>query len=197
MAVTITDAVVLLIVLISAMLAHARGFTREILAIGGWIAAAFVAFYFAPMVEPLVREAPVVGGFLRASCTLSGLAAFIAVFAVALIFLAFFTPLISSAVRDSAVGPVDRGLGFVFGAARGLVLVAVLYMLYDLAAPTDQRLAMIDGAGSARLISDTAELLRTQAPTAMPDWLGRRIDGLTGGCGAGGGRPLTTALTGS
>ena len=194
MAVTITDAVVLLIVLVSAMLAFSRGITREVLAIGGWIVAALAAFYFAPMVEPLVREIPVVGDFLRSSCTLSALAAFTLVFAVALMFLAIFTPLVSNVVRDSAIGPIDKGLGFVFGAARGLVLVAVLYLLYDLVAPVDQRLADIDNAQSVRLISDTAAVLQSNAPTEVPGWLARRIDGLTGSCGAGSSRPLTTAF---
>lgn len=193
MAFTVTDAVVLLIVMISAFLAYSRGLTREALAIGGWIVAAMAAFYFAPLVDPLVREIPVVGDFLRSSCTLAALASFVAVFAVALVLLSIFTPLVSGLIRDSAIGPIDRGLGFVFGAARGVVLVAVLYMLYDLVAPADQRLAVIDAAQSVRLIGDTAELLRANAPTEMPDWLGSRIDRLMAGCGEGAARPLTAS----
>jgi membrane protein required for colicin V production len=192
---TITDAVVLLIILISAFLAYARGLTREMLAIGGWVVAALVAFYFAPFLEPLVREIPVVGGFLRSSCTLSALASFVAVFALALMLLAIFTPLVSGLVRDGVLGPIDRSLGFVFGAARGVVLVAVLFMLYDLVAPTDQRLADIDNARSLALIGETAELLKAHAPTEVPHWLAVRIDRLTGSCG-GAGLPLTTATAG-
>ena len=195
MAFTITDAVVLLIVLISAFLAYSRGLTREVLAIGGWVVAALAAFYFAPMVEPLVREIPVVGDFLRSSCTLSALASFVAMFALALMLLAIFTPLVSGVVRDGILGPIDRALGFIFGAARGLVLVAVLFMLYDLVAPADQRLADIDNARSVALIGDTAEMLKANAPTEMPEWLGTRIDRLTGNCG-GAARPLTTATAG-
>lgn len=195
MAFTITDAVVLLIVLVSAFLAYSRGLTREVLAIGGWVVAALAAFYFAPFLDPLVREIPVVGGFLRSSCTLSALAAFVAVFALALVLLAIFTPLISGLVRDGVLGPIDRGFGFVFGAARGVVLVAVLFMLYDLVAPADQRLADIDNARSLALIGETAEILKSHAPTELPDWLAVRIDRLTGGCGTPV-RPLTTATAG-
>lgn len=196
MAFTITDGVVLLVVAISAMLAFSRGITREALAIGGWVAAGAAAFYFAPLVEPFTREIPVAGEFLRSSCTLSALAAFALVFAAMLLLLAIFTPLVSGLVRDSALGPVDRSLGFLFGAARGLVLVAVLYMLYDLVAPADQRLADIDKAASVALIDDTAELLKAHAPTEMPEWLGSRIDRLTGACGTPSSRPLTTATAG-
>ena len=190
---TLVDAVVLLVVLISGMLAFARGFTREALALAGWIVAAFGAFYFAPFLEPLIREVPVVGEFLRSSCTLSVLAAFAIAFAIILVLISIFTPLISSAILDSALGPLDRGLGFLFGVARGVLLVAVLYLLYDLLVPLDQRVEMVDGAQSMVLIGDAAEAIRANAPTRAPDWLGARIDRLMGVCGggeigAGGGR---------
>jgi membrane protein required for colicin V production len=145
------------------------------------------------MVEPLIRELPLVGNFLRSSCTLSALAAFVAMFGLFLMLLSIFTPLVSGLVQDSALGPIDKGLGFMFGAARGLVLVAVLYLLYDLVAPADQRLADIDNAQAVLLIGETAELLRAHAPTEVPTWLSIRIDGLTAGCGAGAGRALDTA----
>lgn len=193
MTVTVTDAVVLLLVLLSAGLAFSRGVTRELLAIGGWVVAALAAFYFAPLLEPLIREIPVVGGFLRSSCTLSALAAFVLVFALVLVLIGIFTPILSNVIRDSALGPIDKGLGFVFGAARGLVLVAVLYMLYDLVAPTEQRLADIDNAQSVRLVSDTADMLRAAVPSEVPDWLATRIDRLTAGCGPASPVPTTTA----
>ena len=47
------------------------------MAIAGWIAAAVLAFIFAPQVEPLVREIPVVGEFLADSCELSIIGAFL------------------------------------------------------------------------------------------------------------------------
>ena len=45
---TYVDAIVGVITLLSAFLAYNRGFTRELFAIGGWILAAFAAFYFRP-----------------------------------------------------------------------------------------------------------------------------------------------------
>lgn len=180
---TVADAVVLVIVAISALLAFSRGLTREALAIAGWVLAGFAAFFFAPLVEPLLVEAPVIGGFLRSSCTLAVLAAFAVVFAIALVLLAIFTPLVSSVVRDSALGPIDKGLGFLFGVARGILLVAVLYLLYDLMVPIEQRIDMIDNAASVRVIADTAALLQANAPDSVPDWLSTRIDRLMGTCG--------------
>ena len=53
-----------LVVVVSALLAYGRGLVREAMAIIGWVAAAVIAFLFAPRVEPLVREIPVVGEFV-------------------------------------------------------------------------------------------------------------------------------------
>ncbi|MFT5062624.1 MAG: membrane protein required for colicin V production, partial [Polaromonas sp.] len=58
---TLIDAIVAGVVLISSLLAFARGVTREIMSIVGWIGAAVVAYIFAGQVEPLVKELPVLG----------------------------------------------------------------------------------------------------------------------------------------
>lgn len=179
---TIADGAVALVVLISALLAYNRGFTREALAIGGWIAAGFVGLYFAPFVSPLVLETPYVGSLLQGSCTLTALAAFVIVFAIALLVLSIFTPLLSSAVQGTVLGPIDKGLGFIFGVARGVILVAVVYLLYDLVVTDGERLAMIDQSASITMIGDAADRIRANAPTSIPDFLQGRIDQLLGDC---------------
>ena len=123
---TIIDGVVGLFIVLSALLAYSRGLVREALAIAGWVVAGILAFIFAPQVEPLVKEVPVVGEFIADSCELSMIGAFAAVFAVALIVASLITPLFSSLVQRSALGGIDQGLGFVFGVARGVLLEAVL-----------------------------------------------------------------------
>lgn len=183
---TLADGAVALIVLVSAFLAYNRGVTREALAIGGWIVAGLAAFYFAPKVSPLVLEIPVVANILRSSCTLTVLASFAIVFAAALLILSIFTPLLSSAVQDTVLGPIDRALGFLFGIARGVLLIGVLYLLYDTLVNETDRIAMIDQSFSHGFISDAAEAIQAQAPTAMPEWLQSRIDQLMGECTAPG-----------
>lgn len=181
---TLADGAVALIVLVSALLAYNRGVTREVLAIGGWIIAGLAAFYFAPMVSPLVLEIPVVANILRSSCTLTVLASFAIVFAGALLILSIFTPVLSSAVQDTILGPIDRALGFLFGLARGVLLIGVLYLLYDTLVNESERIAMIDQSFSHGFISDAADAIRAQAPTEMPAWLQARIDQLMGECSA-------------
>ncbi len=181
---TIADGVVALVILVSAFLAYNRGMTRELMAIGAWIIAGLVAFYFAPMVAPIVLEIPVVGEMLASSCTLTALAAFVVVFVGALIILSFFTPLLSSAVHNTPLAPIDRGLGFLFGVARGVLLVGVVYLLYNaLVTNPEDRLAMIENSASHSFLKDAAAAIESQAPTdGVPDWLQNRIDSLLGDC---------------
>ncbi|MEO0683080.1 MAG: CvpA family protein, partial [Pseudomonadota bacterium] len=127
---TIADGVVAAVLLLSGWLAWSRGLVRESLSIGGWVLAAFGALYLAPWLDPLLREAPVIGGVLSSACSLSKIAAFSVSFAGLLLVISVFTPLISSAVEDSFIGPLDRAAGFVFGVARGLALVAIVYLIY-------------------------------------------------------------------
>ncbi|NHX27672.1 CvpA family protein, partial [Escherichia coli] len=122
---TIVDGVVAAVISLSALLAYSRGLVRESMAIIGWIAAAILAFIFAPQAQPLIKQIPVLDKVIGDSCELSIIAAFAAVFAAALILVSLFTPLLSSAVQRSAIGGVDQGLGLLFGVARGALLVAV------------------------------------------------------------------------
>ncbi len=181
---TAVDGVVLLVLFISAILAFVRGLTRELLSVGGWVIAAGAAFALAPAFEPIILQIPVVGDFVRKSCELSLLTAFAAVFAIALIVLSVLTSALASAVRESALGPIDRGLGFFFGFGRGVILLVIVFLLYDMLVPDGERAPMIEEAASITLIADTADILLAQAPTEMPDWLADWIEGLMGGCQA-------------
>lgn len=185
MQLTIADGAVGLVVLVSAMLAYNRGLTREALAIGGWLLAALAAFFFAPHVEPLVQEIPVVGDILRDSCLMSILAAFGIVAGLSIILLSFFTPLLSSAVQSTVLGPIDKGLGFIFGIARGVLLVGVVYLAYDMIVPEDDRIEMVETSVSKGLLEEVANTILSETPTEAPDWLQTRIDRLMGKCSDG------------
>ncbi len=179
------DGIVAGVVLISAVLAWSRGFVREVMAIAGWVVAAVLAFLFAPAVEPWMREIPVVGDFLADSCELSVIAAFATVFAVALMLAALFTPLFSSAIRRSALGGVDMGLGFLFGAVRGVLLVAVALIAYD-RAMAPGALPMIDNSRSAAIFTDVAQGIETAIPEDAPNWIVQRYEELVSVCVEGG-----------
>jgi membrane protein required for colicin V production len=181
---TIVDGVVLAVIVISAVLAYARGLVRESLSIAGWIIAALAGFTFAPMVEPLVREIPVLRDVIGTSCELGILAGFVAVFAVALIIVSLFTPLLAGAVHNSAVGPVDQGLGFVFGIARGVLLVVIALVVYNRVFGGAGGVPQIDESHSVRIFSGLEERIAAMLPEDAPQWIAGQYDRLTSTCTA-------------
>lgn len=180
---TIIDGVVALIIVVSALLAYSRGFVREAMAIAGWIVAAVLGFLFAPQVEPLIKEVPVLGEYIGESCELSIIAAFAAVFAVALIVVSFFTPLFSSLVQRSALGGLDQGAGFFFGVARGILLVAIAFFVYD-TVMTGQNFTIVDESRSAKVFSRMTNTIEERDPEQALGWITRQYEGLVGSCGA-------------
>lgn len=180
----IVDAIVLGVVALSAVLAYARGFVRELLSILGWVGAAIAAFVFAPAVEPLVREIPVLRDIIGTSCELGLLAAFVAVFAAALILFSIFTPILSGAVQNTALGPVDKGLGFLFGVARGVVLVLIAFLVYDQVLGGTEGLAAVDNSRSRALLADVQDDFADQVTGEATDlaWLESYYSSLVGNC---------------
>lgn len=179
---TIIDGVVALVIVLSALLAYGRGLVREAMAIVGWIAAAIVAFLFAPQVEPLVSELPVVGEFLADSCELSIIGAFALVFAIGLIVFSLITPLFSSLVQRSVLGGLDQGAGFIFGVARGLLLVAVGFFVYD-TVMTGQEFTIVDDSRSAKVFRQFTGQIEDQDPEQALGWITGRYEALVGDCG--------------
>ncbi|EPX81894.1 CvpA family protein [Salipiger mucosus] len=182
---TVVDAVVAVVIVLSALLAYSRGLVREALAILGWIAAAILAVIFAPQLQPLVKEVPVIGEFLSDSCELSIIAAFAAVFALGLVLFSLFTPVFAGLVQRSALGGLDQGLGFLFGVVRGIVLVAVAFFVYE-TVMTAQDTPMIDNSRSAAIFSQFTDRIEGQNPEQALGWITSQYESLVSVCEAPG-----------
>ncbi|MGZ3216645.1 CvpA family protein [Paracoccus sp. T5] len=180
---TIIDAVVAGVIILSAILAWSRGFVRESLAILGWIGAAILAFLFAPTVRPMVAQLPVLDRFMGDSCELATIAAFAAVFALALVVFSIITPLFSSVVQRSALGGVDQGIGFLFGVARGILLVAIAFIVYD-RVMTSQTVAMVEDSRSAQVFERMRGQMDEQIPQDAPGWIVGRYEQMVRACTA-------------
>lgn len=180
---TLIDGVVALVIVLSAVLAYSRGLVRESLAIAGWAGAAVLAYAFAAQAQPLVKELPVVGKFLADSCELSIIASFAAVFAIGLVIAALFSPLLSSLVQRSVLGGLDQGLGFLFGVVRGVLLVAVAFIVYDRAVAANT-VPMVDNSRSAKVFASFQTNIDESIPSDAPGWIVARYEALTGSCGA-------------
>ena len=193
---TLIDGVSAGIIVLSAILAYSRGFVREGMAIAGWVGAAVLAFVFAPTVQPLVKEVPVLSKFLADSCELSIIAAFAAVFAVGLVVASLFTPLFSSVVQRSALGGLDQALGFLFGVVRGVLLVAVAFFVYDKAALTNS-VKMVDDSRSAKVFASFQDKINAAVPENVPNWIVGRYNQLTAACAVATTTPVAPAADGT
>ena len=179
----LVDGAVAIVIVLSAILAYSRGFVREAMAILGWVGAAVFAFLLAPTVQPLVKEIPVLNKFLADSCELSIIAAFAAAFAVGLVIASLFTPLFASVVQRSVLGGLDQGLGFLFGVARGVVLVAVGFLVYERAMSANS-FPLIDDSRSAAVFAQVQGEVDNAVPTNAPNWIVARYNELTTSCAA-------------
>lgn len=124
MPITLLDGILVGFTLVSAMLAMVRGFSREILSIASWVAAAAAAYFLYPLVLPYVQP------YVSHDQVQIAVAA-AAVFVVALIIVTIVTMKIADFIIDSRVGALDRTLGFLYGAARGILVVAVALLFFS------------------------------------------------------------------
>ncbi|MEQ1952984.1 CvpA family protein [Mesorhizobium sp. CN2-181] len=124
MPITLLDGILVGFTLVSAMLAMVRGFSREVLSIVSWAAAAAAAYFFYKPVLPYVQ--PYIDNDQIAMAAAAGI-----VFVVALIIVSLITMKIADLIIDSRIGALDRTLGFLYGAARGVLVVAVALLLFN------------------------------------------------------------------
>lgn len=187
---TLIDGIVAAVIILSAILAYSRGFVRESLAILGWIGAAVLAFIFAASMRPLIAQVPGLNRFLADSCELSTIAGFAVVFALALVVFSIITPLFSSVVQRSALGGVDQGMGFLFGVARGILLVAIAFIVYD-RVMANEPVPMVDNSRSAQIFANLRGSVDEQIPQDAPGWVVARYEQLVRSCAT----PAATAPT--
>ena len=166
----IVDGVVLAIVIISSLLAYSRGLVRELMSIAAWIIAAFLAYFLAPEVLPFVQEIPYIGAILSDSCELAILASFTAVFAIALMLVSFFTPLLSVVINKTALNRPDQALGFIFGVLRGIALIAISLFAYQTILSSGTFL-IIEESQSARVFGGMANDIAEKNPEKALGWL--------------------------
>ena len=145
------------VILISALLAMLRGFTREILAIASWIAAAAAGLYLYPYLLPYVK--PHLSKEPWAS-----IASATAIFIGALIVVSIITVNLSDAILDSKVGALDRSLGFLFGAARGFILCVIAFVFFSILSPVEKQPDWVRNAKMRPLLQSVGTDMQAMLP---------------------------------
>lgn len=120
---TFVDFVFISVIVISSVLAYNGGLIQESISVFAWIGTAFLTKYTFPIVEP--KFASLFGG----SSMFSAMSSYISVFVVTIMLISFMNKSLSARLHKSNFGSIDKSLGFFFGFIRGILIMAVIYIM--------------------------------------------------------------------
>jgi membrane protein required for colicin V production len=183
MSLTLFDAIVVVVVLISALLAMVRGLVREVLSITSWVIAGIAAYFLHAPLLNLIYPSPI------ADQTIATIIAVAAVFVIVLIIATYLTVKIADFVIDSRIGAVDRLMGFVFGTLRGLLLVVIAFVFFTWLVPAPQQPLWISNAQTHPMLESLGESLIQILPPDIEEAL---MEGFRGGEDGTRNAPATT-----
>ncbi|HUG99560.1 MAG TPA: CvpA family protein [Gammaproteobacteria bacterium] len=119
----IVDYILLAAFAISVGIGFFRGFFREALSLVNWLLALWIAWRFSGVLDPVLASV--------SSPALKLWLARILMFLGVLLAGALLGHLVAVLLRKSGLTGADRGLGMVFGAARGVLVVGVLVIAFQ------------------------------------------------------------------
>ncbi len=166
------DLIVIAVLLVSAILAFSRGFVRELLSVAVWVGAIFATLYGFDYVEEYTSQ-------WISTVWLARTAASVTIFIPTLVILALISHVLSGQVRNSALGAVDRSLGFLFGLLRGVIIVCLAYLLMAWILPKEEQPEWLRAAHTIPLVEEGADLLLQLAPEDAVEKGGATMDRAT------------------
>jgi membrane protein required for colicin V production len=129
--VTIFDYLVLFVLICSVVISTLRGLVKEVLSLLGWIVAFVVANAYSETLATLLPDM-IPGNVTRL------IVAFIALFIGVRLLMMLLTMAMDEFIKASGLTMADRGLGSLFGVARGLVIVLAVVLLCGMTALPQQ-----------------------------------------------------------
>ena len=164
MPITWLDFLLLGVMLVSGLLAMIRGFMREVLSIAAWAAAAVATVLLYNRLLPIAK-ANISSDMLAAAAVIGG------VFLITLLVVSVLTVRVSDMILDSRIGALDRTLGFLFGLARGLIIVVVAFLFFSWLVPGNKQPEGVRNAKSRVVLENTGEWLQALLPQDMDNYL--------------------------
>lgn len=165
------DVVFLVIVGVSALVAIARGVTKELLSITGWIFAAVSVYYLLPVVDPIMQK-------YIASEVLSNLVSGMVILILFCIFWVLAVDKISTQIRFSKLSSLDRILGFIFGIFRGVIIVILLQIMISSLIPEESQKGVFAESRYFKLAGDAAGPIKSLIPEKWFEDLKAKGEGL-------------------
>ena len=170
----IIDIVVGAVVLISAAISFLRGMIRELLTIAGVIGGLFAAMFFAPSLSPTFRDWLGVSNGGEAAKLfdiipmgiVADVCAYASIFVIVVIIISVISHFTSATIKAMGLGPVDRTLGVIFGIARAVVLLALLYLPFHLLMDENAKAKYFADSKTHTYIEKTAEFMVRFLPSS-------------------------------
>jgi len=172
----VVDLAAIAIILVSTILAYFRGLSREILAIVSWVIAALMGFIIAPYLDPFINKIPIIKEILMDSCELSIMISYIVGFLLSLIFLSLLIPILTNIIHQSNLNGLDKLLGLCFGASRGLLIIIVLTIVYDLFFIDNKSLPQVESSQTNKLSAEIKNEVKILMPKSKPQWIIERFN---------------------
>lgn len=119
------DIAILAVILVSTLISLIRGFVKESISLATWLIAGFIAMTYYVVLSDLLLpyiESP----------TISQAVAFAILFITTLIVGAIINYMVSQLVSKTGLSGTDKLLGMIFGAARGVLIVAMIVLFAGL-----------------------------------------------------------------
>ncbi len=159
---TIFDYLVLFVLVCSIVISMLRGLVKEILSLLGWIVSFVVANAYGENLASLL-PAMIPGNVTRL------IVAFIALFIGVRLLMMLLTMAIDAVIKASGLTLADRGLGSLFGLARGLLIVLAAVLVCGMTAIPQQPF------WKQALLSPLAESAAHTAKPFLPGDIARHV----------------------
>ena len=118
------DLIIIILIFISAFFAFIRGFSLEILSLTGWIFSIGISYLYGDLASNKINQ--ILDNFL-----ISTVISYVFSFILLLIIFSYLTKNISSLIKTSFAGLLDRSLGFFYGLLRGYLVICFSYFCFD------------------------------------------------------------------
>jgi membrane protein required for colicin V production len=160
--VTIFDYLLLFVLITSVLISTMRGLVKEILSLLGWVVAFIVANAFGTQLAPMLPAViPGEAGRL--------ILAYVALFLGVRILMGLAAMAIGAVIAASGLSLADRGLGGLFGLARGIVIVLAVVILCGMTSIPKQ--AFWRDALLSPLAESGARTLKPFLPAALAQYV--------------------------
>lgn len=162
------DILVFLIIGLSGLFAFFKGAVREVLSIVSWIGAGYITFVARPVIDPLVSE-------YISSPLLSAAITILSVFIIALLILSQIARMVSSRIEDGSGGTLNRTLGLLFGLARGLIIVGIIYSAIVIYSP-DETPEFLANAKTLPVMEASSAVMLALIPDSAKEKAAKSVD---------------------